>query len=333
VSRLKKQSQARQQRVHRRKEERRLRRLDVLRARKRQVEPPLARARSRRQGEKNLRVPRYFSFLRDPESTSRFLGEFAQKLRRYHVKLDFRKVEVIGPEAIAAMTAVLKSRKRPQFSRVRGNDPLSADARMVLEKSGFFELVRHSKPLERAATGKIQTRGSDQVDGKLAQDLIHFGMECLTGVPARSQPVYETLIECMTNTRHHAGGESNQVEGWWATVYADEERRRVCFTFVDMGVGILATARKNFFIEITEKLGLRDDKDLLRGLLSGEIGSRTELKGRGRGLPKICNWSKAGRIQSLLIVTNFVYANVELAEYRLMPEEFDGTLLYWEIEP
>ena len=54
---------------------------------------------------------------------------------------------------------------------------------------------------------------------------------------------------------------------------------------------------------------------------------------RGKGLPKIHKWSTEKRIRSLVIVSNFVYANVEAEHYRLMSHSFEGTLLYWEVEP
>lgn len=80
-------------------------------------------------------------------------------------------------------------------------------------------------------------------------------------------------------------------------------------------------------------LGLKDDADVMRWLLHGELGSRTGQPARGKGLPKIHKWSTQGRIRSLVIVSNFVYANVEAEHYRLMSHSFEGTLLYLEVKP
>ena len=72
---------------------------------------------------------------------------------------------------------------------------------------------------------------------------------------------------------------------------------------------------------------------MVRWLFVGDVGSRTDLPGRGKGLPKIARAHADGEIKRLVVLSNRVYANFETKEFRKLNEEFSGTLLYWEIEP
>ena len=162
-------------------------------------------------------------------------------------------------------------------------------------------------------------------------------MKALTGSDGKCNASYRVLIESMSNTHNHALSakakreRSQELETWWATVYADKARKRVCFTFVDAGVGIFASVRLGKIRALYRYVGLRSDTHILRDLLNGKVESSTGLPYRGKGLPAINRLSEGHRIESLIILANDVYANVSAGEYRMLPVAYRGTLLYWEI--
>jgi hypothetical protein len=134
----------------------------------------------------------------------------------------------------------------------------------------------------------------------------------------------------MSNTHNHAAKHYEGIQTWWASVYADRDTSRVCYTFLDTGVGIFRSREIGLFRRIYIRAGFTDNVKLLKLILEGGVESRTELPYRGKGLPAIKRRSKNGQIRSLIIISNDVYANIETGDYRLLPREFPGTLLYWE---
>jgi hypothetical protein len=119
---------------------------------------------------------------------------------------------------------------------------------------------------------------------------------------------------------------------WWATVYGDLARRRVCYSFLDTGVGIFKSVNLHWVRKAFRRLGLGDNSKVLLEILEGRVESRTGLPYRGKGLPTIYKKSQSGNIKSLFIIANDVYADVTNNDYRTLNVPFPGTLLYWESE-
>jgi len=120
-------------------------------------------------------------------------------------------------------------------------------------------------------------------------------------------------------------------ELWWATVYADTGRGKICFTFVDTGVGIFRSVRIGTVRKIYDLFGGKKDADILRDMLLGKVPSSTKLSFRGKGLPYMNRLAMEKRISSLVIVANDVFANVSSETFEQLRTPFHGTLVYWEI--
>jgi hypothetical protein len=142
----------------------------------------------------------------------------------------------------------------------------------------------------------------------------------------------------MANTKGHAAGRNSPnsrsekpPETWWATVYADAGRKKICFTFVDTGVGIFRSIRIRTVRKIYDFFGGKDDTDILRDMLDGRVPSSTTLSFRGKGLPYMNRLARTNRISSLVIVANDVYANVGSNTFTKLKDPFHGTLVYWEV--
>ena len=132
----------------------------------------------------------------------------------------------------------------------------------------------------------------------------------------------------MNNTHNHAGGRRQTRETWWSTVYADLPRKRVCYTFLDTGVGIFRSIRIRGLRKAYHLIGIQNDADILRDILKGKVESSTGLSYRGKGLPAIFRLSQAVEVaKNLKIVSNGLYADVAKRELPdILATEFKGTL-------
>jgi hypothetical protein len=283
-----------------------------------------------------LAAPSNFSIVQNSTATIAFLNNLRFYSAKYNINLDLSRVASLTTDAIAALVATTGALTRAG-TLINGVSPNDAVAQRILIGSGFFDHYHSQQPLPHVPHGQILREKSKKVQPDLARDLIHFGIKALTGIDGKCSAAYRVLIESMSNTHNHAlsakarRDRSQEGETWWATVYADAERKRVCFTFVDVGVGIFESVRLGKIRFLYRLVGLRKDTDILRDLLQGKVESSTGYSYRGKGLPAINRLSEAGRIESLIIVANDVYANVSASEYKILPVAFRGTLLYWEI--
>jgi hypothetical protein len=287
---------------------------------------------------RTLSAPSDFSMVQNPDATITYLNSVRFYSSKYNLILDLSAVQLLTADAVAALVATLAPLNR-EGVLIRGHSPTVPAAQNILVGSGFYQHYRSVQPVPHVPHGLIAQEKSKKVQPDIARDLIHFGMRALTGTDRKCSASYRVLIESMSNTHNHALSakakreRSQELETWWATVYADRARNRVCFTFVDAGVGIFESVRLGKVRSLYRFVGLQRDNRILRDLLHGKVESSTGLPYRGKGLPAINGLSEARRIESLIILANDVYANVSKDEYRMLPVVFRGTLLYWEIIP
>lgn len=281
-----------------------------------------------------LVLPNSFSIIDNPEETIAFLEEYERQGARNNIRLDLDGVSHLTIDAVTALGAHVQ-RLQNYNTYTSGTLPKDLTCLTILVQSGFFEHVRHRQPLPVADRGKMAHQQSKRVEVKLAQQLIHRVTQALFGKSKPCQPAYRAMIECMSNTYDHAARSRLESEKWWATAFADTRRKFACFTFLDTGVGIFKSVKlgtiKSAYRLAGKLLGINDDSDILRDILQGKVESSTGLRYRGKGLPSMHDALVAGRLQSLVVVSNSVYANVKLGDFRTLNHQFRGTLLYWEV--
>jgi hypothetical protein len=275
-----------------------------------------------------LVAPTVLSLVNSPEAAMRFFANIEFYAMRYHLNLDLSPVVVITTDAIAALVAAL----RGLDANVRGNLPENSDAQQILLESGFFDYVHSTTKLPKMKRGFIRQEGSFKVEPLAARELVQFGTKGIYGNPQRCPAAYTTLIECMANTHNHASGKhETKHEKWYATVFIDTSRKKICLTFVDTGVGIFRSVQLGTVRKMYKAVGFRKDTDILRDMLQGKVPSSTMLPYRGMGLPSINRLATEKRISSLVIIANDVFANVSSGDFKMLQTEFHGTLVYWEI--
>jgi hypothetical protein len=277
-----------------------------------------------------LKVPQRFSMIDNPEETIAFFRSFRDITRRNNLQLNMQSVNYLTVDAITALVAEIVALGQSRY--MRGTYPEDESCRSFLLESGFHDYVKSTQPITKVSRGKIAKRKSKMVESVTAKDLIRFGSQAAFGTAGHCYAAYATLVECMSNTHNHATGKTatQGSEAWYSTVYGDKAANRVCFTFLDTGVGIFRSVKYGMIRRVYKLFRWQDDRQILKDLLHGQVESRTGLPFRGKGLPSIYRNLTAGRIKSLVIVANDVYANVAINDYRVLDTPFPGTLLYWE---
>jgi len=272
-------------------------------------------------------APSVFSLVKNPEEVTAFLRQTSFLGERNNVTFDLSGITTMTSDAVAALVATIRG--MPE-TRVRGNLPNDPAASEMLMQSGFFDYARSAKPLPPCTRGRILQRQSKKVEPAIARDLIHIGTEANYGAARHHFSSYRVLIEGMSNTHNHADKQYAGTKPWWATVYADRQEGRVCYTFLDVGVGIFRSIKIGAMRKLYRLAGVTSNVRILRDILEGKVESSTGVAYRGKGIPAIYRLFQEGRILSLVVIANDVYANLSSGEFRILPVEFAGTLLYWE---
>lgn len=275
-------------------------------------------------------VPKVFSLSDSPDETIKFLYDLRSLLRskKYRVHIDLKPIQTIHPGAVAAFVAVMDS----AGETVSGNVPLDEECRRRLDDFGFFEFVKGVPNLgTRSGTIRFGQTGIE-VDSNAIHEIIQFGLRKLDTSPSKHGPSYSAFVEATANTFQHASSENRKERKvkWWAGAYYDEEKQAVCFTAVDLGVGIFRSFNWRQKREIS-RLSALDKGEALRMLLERHISSRTRDRHRGRGLPNLRDACLDGRIGNLLILSNNSLALVDRHSYRQLEHEFRGVVVYWEV--
>jgi hypothetical protein len=260
-------------------------------------------------------APKTLSSLKNPADLLDFLHQIEAKGRTRHLFVDMSEVTEITTEAVPILLALIQAMDSTRF---RGNEPVDPMARQKLHDAGFYDHVKGIASRGRGL-GKIRLESSNQrVKSDVAAEFMDFFGKSLYGGRRKHGPSYNLMIEAMGNTFDHASPHDSRKLPWWASVYYDEVRRRVCFSIVDRGVGIFKSASFVDRLRMWKGAALRGDGAKMEKLLSGMIPSRTREPNRGRGLPDALTHWKLGRISELVIISNFGYAKASAGEYRTL---------------
>jgi hypothetical protein len=277
-------------------------------------------------------APSVFSFVTNTEEMIKFLDEIKRTARNgRNIHIELGGLKSLSYDAILVLLSRIKEDRFIFGVTVKGNEPSDPALKQLFSDSGFYDYV----PRTAAATpprgkGSIRNRTASLVEASKTAGLVEFASEKLTGSAVTWKGVQRVFLECMSNTKDHASGDEH-AEPWWACALVNEPEGKVQFSFLDNGVGIFQSVRLRRFQQVLRTVGLRDHPSILKELLSGEIGSRTGLSYRGKGLPAIRDTEVLRHeIENLVIITNDVYARPGKEVYRGMNRRFEGTFFYWE---
>lgn len=295
---------------------------------------------------KRVVAPQQFSFLKNPEGVISFIKQLEEHFtQKSKVWIVLKKVENIDDAAIVVLLAIMVRFKSHDI-KFNGDFPKNKDAKNLLMKSGFFSNLMKTFGVEdryhiaEDAYHRIHTHAWKNVDPALSATLISSASQQIWGSKQRCLGVQRVLLELMQNTNNHAEIGKSGEKHWWLSIHHPKDQKKVCFSFVDFGVGVFTSLdnkpEHSKFHNWAAKMRLwcqyGDNADLLRLILEGKLHSTVTGKPyRGKGLPGIADASRRNQIDNLNIITNDVFCLYGQKEFRKLSNSFNGTLVCWEI--
>lgn len=303
-----------------------------------------------------VNAPVDFSFRKNYREVTAFINKIKTHFdKKHNVYVRFDHVINIDYDAIVILLSILVRFKAKKI-HFNGTYPRNTVAAEKLKGSGFFQALkqRDFKESKNYFLGSensiISTHAETTVDSKRSNEILKKAAKFIWNEERRIPRVQTVFIELMQNTVDHAARKEhkrtkvhdNDKRHWWVSVSYKEigQNKSVCFAFIDYGVGIFESLKNkpetSFWYKILDKIKERfnpkDDSDALKHILSGELrATSTGQPFRGKGLPGIKQAFDNEQIFNLHIITNNVYASISENKYFLMPCDFKGTFVYWEI--
>ena len=292
-----------------------------------------------------IKAPSNLSMIDEPEKTIAFINKLKDKFTAgKSVFVVLEHVENIGYDALVVLLSILirfKSKNIP----FTGDFPINPIAKEMLLESGFLDYLYFKiADTERYAInnyGSIKTHAWKKVDSALTSKIIHDASINIWNEERRCPGVQKCFIELMHNTNNHADIEIQGGKHWFLSVQNRKKDNKVSFSFVDFGVGIFESLNNkkddskwyNWSTKLKNYFTFNNNADLLELILKGKMHETvTGQYYRGKGLPGIYDSLQRKQIANLHIITNDVFANVEINVFTTIRNSFSGTFVYWELD-
>lgn len=244
-----------------------------------------------------LILPEYFSLTNNTEETMSFIMKLSQKINKAvcgsHIFIDSHKVKLVTVEALIYLIASIQNNLLCSRKKIlcTGNYPKDKEARKIYLESGFNDYVRSRVKSLPHPNEKMEIKSGLQNIPTIAKQCCIFTRKTRT----QTQVLYTILIELMSNAFHHAYNHNRETlnnNRWY--VYAEHADDCTRFIFVDTGLGIAKTVRKNFPEKIQqifgELIGSTNDAQLIQSTFNGDFRTKTNQENRGNGLATIKNF-------------------------------------------
>lgn len=291
---------------------------------------------------KQIKAPVNFSLTKNTEETLGFIGKIEDCFKhKKKVFVDLSHVEVIANGAIVVLLSILVHFKSNKIE-FNGNFPKNIEARNVLKNSGFFKYLYKDIDAQEIYTfeNEICTHANKKANSELSEKIIKKASQFIWGEERRCTGVQRVFLELMQNTNNHASINKQGEKHWWATVNHSKVDKKVCFSFIDFGVGIfesLANKKEdNKFFDAINKVrnafNFTSNAELLKLLLHGEVHKTVTGKYyRGKGLPGIFEACTNNKISNLIIISNDAIADYSNNKFVSLNNKLSGTYVYWEL--
>ncbi len=288
----------------------------------------------------NLPVPMDFRIYSNAETVIEFYNNVEDKVKHGNpVYVDMANVGQLSIDSIMYYLALIRNLRHQGLSfSFKGNVPQNAKHRDLLRKCGFFRFVDLSivSSLKRDSD-TVSIREGDDTSPRIAQVFCDFVQGKFGVGRCETMPLYDSLIELMSNTRHHAYSfESNlrELKRWFIYAQYNKTDRYVRFIFLDTGFGIPATIQRTRAEQVRAflvGLGVQraNDHPVIPSALEGASRSRTMETHRGKGLPSVQALVESRYFRDLAIISR-KGLNSEM-EKRDLSIPLKGTLFYWEM--
>ena len=310
-----------------------------IRKRDKKIQIQYKKIRKRRQEKKSytqLIAPKFFSLI---ENTDEVLGYFKKAenfLRRGdNVTLDISDVDHLSSDSVTFMVANIRDIDFIHHGIVKGNAPKKPELFQLFTESGFYDHVKANGTFSSRKGELLHKEVRKKVDSEVAKEAALIGIRHVFGNDNPFEPLYNILIECMSNTRSHADLETQGKCNWWLYTHNFPNERITAYSFLDLGVGIFKSAVVNsYFIKMFKGTSFYKNINLVDDLLAGKVQSRIDIDNeiRGKGIPQIVDHSGSPHFRSFYIITNDIKIDLKTGAKKQLKNDLNGTFLYWELQ-
>lgn len=340
----------------RRKEKRRLKRLD---AHYNPNKDPLAKKRVIKSNfvgniptEKStltISFPKMMDFCSNAEETLSTLKKIREELlygNHHHVMLNHECLEKISPECAVVLLAEIQRSLEYRHSnkRVQGNHPKCEGATQILTDIGYYKALGVKSPLQQSSrSGRVYFRVISQhnADGRVADKTIKKFESTIKFEGIVRKRLYSGLLECMDNVYAHAYMHQNSHPNfsgqWWMAGFFDTTNNQVAFVFYDQGIGIPETLKEKVSFRLKPFSKMTPSKMIREAVLHGK--SREESDRHGSGLPSLKEVIDLSQSSGFLRVMSghgdFTYrkSSKESSKTDDLAIPLPGTLISWSLNP
>ena len=293
-----------------------------------------------------VKVPQNFSFLSNPVEIIKFI-ERLKKLfdSKKKVFILMKNIQNIDYSAIVVLLSIMVKFKAQKVN-FNGDFPKNKKIHEVLIASGFFQTLYEIKIKEAdrynigGQQNSIHTHAWKDVDSELGESIIKNVSSKILGHKAIYKGIQRSLIELMQNSFNHATPSKEGEKHWWLSVNVSGKQKRAGFSFIDYGIGIFEslngkTSESKWYDWRTKLANLfssENNAEVLKLILDGELHKTVTGKHyRGKGLPGIKEAMDRNLISRLFVITNNVFADIHANKYVILPNNFEGTFVYFEV--
>jgi hypothetical protein len=258
-----------------------------------------------------------------------------QKGQVGQVVISMKEIVELTPDALFTLQSLLCNQNFHLNQPIRGDFPINETFKEIMNDSGFVEMLQNDLAEYQSSRmgARVIHESSMKADPKIAERIIRDAyLKLGLGEPTNMQydSSYTIILELMANVTEHAGREKLS-HPWFLFAFTNKHDQYVEFTFLDHGIGVIDSLKKELFGDI--KYWFAPDKrvDLLTSMFKGEMHrTHSGLAYRGKGLPKIYNKYKvAGDISHLAVLTQNVFLDFHHGNRLLLNSSFAGTAYYW----
>lgn len=280
-------------------------------------------------------APKVFSLINNTNEVLNYFAEAERIMRNGdNIVLDISEVTELTPDTIALLVASVKDPDFTHESVARGNAPKNQYLQKLFLESGFYDHV-NSQGFKKVGKDNLLHKEVDRVVvTDIAKKASLTGIKNVFKNEKPYEPLYNTIIECMSNTNNHANLKHSGQCNWWLYVYNDPKSNSTSYSFLDLGVGIFKSAVvENYVKNIIKKAGLYNNINLVDDLLGGKIKSRIskDREIRGKGIPEILRHSKLEHFKSFYLIANDVKIDLKSMKREQLTNSLHGTFWYWEL--
>lgn len=291
------------------------------------------------------KAPENLSIINNVKETYSYFNNIINELKKNIFKqlfyFDLKDVKELTIESVMYILAILRNIKGKDVLKYHfaGNEPINENARKLFVESGFFNYVYSRNPLLKKSSENIQITTGKNVDASIVGKICDFINTKFNTKLSFTDEIYEVLVELMTNAVQHAYAEEEvlKVNNWYIFV-GELEKDCIHIVFLDTGLGIPQTVKKNFGEKVKELIFNKNlDSNYIQSALDGEFRTRTKKENRGKGLPSVKSYVYDNKdVDDFYIFSGYGCCKLNRNEKRgILNEDFDqkiyGTLFCWNI--